>query len=47
MVKSAPGHNRLALGILDRATEKPAAPFANDLPRRAGWTLIAEVNVKE
>jgi hypothetical protein len=45
--KPFPGHYRLALGILDPATEKPAIPFGNDLPRRAGWALTSEVDIEE
>ncbi|WP_435021493.1 DUF4832 domain-containing protein [Tundrisphaera sp. TA3] len=42
---SPPGRYRLALGIIDPWTGRPAIAFANDLPRHEGWTVISEVSV--
>jgi hypothetical protein len=44
-VTAPPGHYRLALGIRDPWTNRPAIGFANDLPRQNGWTLVSEVMV--
>ena len=39
------GTYRLALGIEDPWSRKPAIRFANDLPISNGWTVIGEVKV--
>lgn len=41
-----PGRYRLMLGIQDPWTGKPAVGFANALPRRSGWTRLAQVRIK-
>jgi hypothetical protein len=40
------GAYRLALGIEDPWTRKPAIRFANDLPVVQGWTVIGAVGVE-
>lgn len=39
------GSYRLALGIRDPWKDRPAIGFANDLSRREGWTILADVTV--
>ena len=41
-----PGAYRLALGIEDPWTRKPAIRFANDLPVTRGWTILGEVRAE-
>ena len=43
---SKPGVYRLALGIEDPWTRKPAIRFANDLPVSNGWTILSELKVE-
>jgi len=43
---SKAGAYRLALGIEDPWTRKPAIRFANDLPVVQGWTVIGEVEIE-
>lgn len=45
-VRTAPGRYTLALGIRDPGTGRPAVAFANDLPRRDGWTVLSSVTVE-
>lgn len=40
-----PGRYSLALGLRDPWTNRPAVAFANDLPRREGWTILSTVEV--
>ena len=40
------GSYRLALGIEDPWTRKPAIRFANDLPVVRGWTILGAVEVE-
>jgi hypothetical protein len=40
------GAFRLALGIEDPWTRKPAIRFANDLPVSNGWTILSELEVE-
>jgi hypothetical protein len=42
---ASPGTYRLALGILDPWTGKPAIGFANRLPQIGGWNVLASINV--
>jgi len=41
------GTYRLMLGVRDPWTTKPAIGFANALPRRNGWTVLANVRLGE
>lgn len=41
------GRYRLALGIVDPWTQKPAIKFANDLPYVNGWTVLANVSIEK
>ena len=43
---SKAGAYRLALGIEDPWTRKPAIRFGNDLPVVQGWTVIGEVEIE-
>jgi hypothetical protein len=44
--EAAPGKYRLALGILDPWTKKPAVALANDLPQtKDGWILLSQIRV--
>jgi hypothetical protein len=40
-----PGQYRLALGILDPYTGRPALKFANALPYFQGWTVLADLRI--
>lgn len=40
-----PGRYRLALGIVDPWTNRPAIGFANHLPRQNGWTILSNLTV--
>lgn len=42
-----PGNYRLALGIRDPWTDRPAIRFANDLPVVDGWTILSNISVTE
>ncbi len=44
-VAAPPGRYSLALGLCDPWTGRPAVAFANDLPRREGWTTLSTVEV--
>jgi hypothetical protein len=46
VVKAAPGRYSLALGIRDPGTDQPRIAFANDLPRKGGWTVLSSVSVE-
>ena len=46
IARAAPGRYDLALGIRDPWTGRPAIAFANDLPRRDGWTVISSITVE-
>lgn len=41
----APGTYRLAIGIIDPWTEKPAIAFANRLPQSAGYTILNSIAI--
>lgn len=41
--KAPAGEYDLALGIIDPWTGQPAVGFANDLPRKAGWTVFSSI----
>lgn len=45
-IDAPPGLYRLALGIRDPWTDRPAIAFANKLPRQDGWTLMSSVKLK-
>lgn len=45
-VRAKPGRYRLALGLRDLYSGRPAVGFANDLPRQEGWTMLSEVAVR-
>ena len=39
------GRYKLALGIRDPWTARPAVAFANKLPQQEGWTVLSSVEV--
>jgi len=43
--KAAPARYRLALGVIDPWTGRPAIRFANKLPTHEGWTELSTVTV--
>jgi hypothetical protein len=45
-VRVPAGRYRLALGIIDPWSQRPAITFANDLPRSDGWTELTGVDVR-
>ena len=45
VVKAASGRYKLALGVEDPWTKRPAVAFANRLPRQRGWTILSNVEV--
>jgi len=47
VVQARPGRYRLALGIRDPWTGKPAIHFANQLPRSEGWTIVSRIEVAD
>ena len=44
-LKARAGRYRLALGIIDPWTSRPAIRFANALPTQAGWTILSTVAI--
>ncbi|CAN5906226.1 hypothetical protein BH23PLA1_BH23PLA1_29940 [soil metagenome] len=46
-VEAPQGRYELAIGILDPWNGRPAVGFANELPRREGWTVLSAVIVIE
>lgn len=42
-----PGNYRLAMGIRDPWTNRPAIGFASDLPVVSGWTIVSEIEVTQ
>jgi hypothetical protein len=44
-LQAASGRFKLALGIIDPWTGRPAIRFANDLPTHEGWTVLSTVMV--
>jgi Domain of unknown function (DUF4832) len=44
-VKARPGRYRLALGITDPWTGRPAVALANKIPRYEGWTVLSSLEV--
>ena len=44
--KAPSGKYRLALGIRDPWTNRPAIRFANDLPVVEGWTVVSEILIR-
>jgi hypothetical protein len=46
LVTAMPGSYQLALGIRDPWTDLPAIAFANELPRRDGWTILSRIDVR-
>jgi hypothetical protein len=42
---AAPGRFRIALGIRDPLTGRPAIRFANELPIQDGWTVLAPIEL--
>jgi Domain of unknown function (DUF4832) len=45
-VKASPGRYKLALGIIDPWTSRPAIRLANTLPTHDGWTLLSNLAVR-
>ena len=43
VMKASPGRYKLALGVIDPWTGRPAIRFANDLPVHDGWTVFSTV----
>ena len=45
-VDAPPGRYRLAIGIRDPWTNRPAVRFANELPVSDGWTTVSRIDVE-
>jgi len=45
--KAAQDRYKLALGVIDPWTGRPAVRFANELPTHEGWIVLSTVTVGE
>ncbi len=45
-IDAPPGRYKLALGIRDPWTGRPAVAFANKLPRHEGWTVLSSLTIE-